>query len=129
MDEKGQILRRFIEFAHSKVGDKHGWQKKFALLIEMSPQQMNDIVAERAPIGPTIIEKIRGKFPENAEWIRSGIKNKRYEIQKENEEMNLIRERLEQTTAELEAFKSMFNEETQKKILSTVKYPTTRKKH
>lgn len=62
-------VARLIEFAHSKVGDEFGWQRKFAEMLEMSPQQLNNILSERVKIGLKVEEKLV-ELGCNLEWLR-----------------------------------------------------------
>lgn len=56
-----QKISRFIEQAQEKVGSTWGWQKRLSDLLEISPSQLNNILAGRSPLGPGIRERLLAK--------------------------------------------------------------------
>lgn len=71
MPEKAQIARRLKEWAGLKVGPEWGWQKRIADLLGMTPQQINNLLAGRKPVGPAIRERLV-KAGADVDWIMSG---------------------------------------------------------
>jgi SOS-response transcriptional repressor LexA len=71
MPEKREILRRLIEWAHSKVGSEWGWKSRLAIVLETTPQEVNRVLSGRFSIGPGTRERL-AKAGADVEWIMTG---------------------------------------------------------
>jgi predicted ArsR family transcriptional regulator len=69
---KANIIKRFIEFGQSKFGNRWGWKKKYADVLGMLPQQLENII-NREIVGPSIRERLR-ELGCDIEWLMTGKK-------------------------------------------------------
>jgi len=66
------VLERFVEFGQRRFGTEAGWKAKYAQALEMTPQQLSDILALRSPIGPRIREKLHDLLQCDINWLMTG---------------------------------------------------------
>lgn len=71
IDERAQIAGRLKEFGQRLTSKKHGWQKQFAALLEVPPQQMSNLLASRVGIGLATTEKLR-RLGCDIDWLLTG---------------------------------------------------------
>lgn len=86
--KESQILERFVGFGQKLFGDGHGWQKRFAEGLGISPQQMSDLLSGRSPIGPKIRERLKERLNCDTDWLMTG--EKKEEQSKKAKEESLV---------------------------------------
>ena len=69
------MLGRLEAFGKSLVGDDRGWKTRFAEKLEISSQQLSNILTDRDALGPAIREKLRA-LGCDTEWLMTGDEHK-----------------------------------------------------
>jgi len=68
---KNEVILRFVAFGNRLVGSSYGWKKKYADALKMTPQQLNSILAEDAPVGASIRERLQ-ELGCDIDWLMTG---------------------------------------------------------
>ena len=71
---KSAHIDRFLEFGQSLYGKEHGWKKRFAEALEMSPQALQTLIS-RESIGGIIQSRLR-ELGADVDYIMTGEEKK-----------------------------------------------------
>jgi transcriptional regulator with XRE-family HTH domain len=69
-DKKG-VAKRLTEFGEERFGSDHGAKAKFAEALEISPQQLQNLLRGRSGVGARTQERLRA-LGCDIEWLMTG---------------------------------------------------------